>query len=174
CVVYAIDVAGLAESTDGAIGQTDRGAESLFAFAHGTGGELIARGNDFSDSLSRVAQRLSLTYVLTFKAPPESKNSDGYHALRVRTRSKGARISARAGYFDHHDFGRQGPLARLLAATDVITHEKDRSGFPLDVLAFPVFDRGLRRVPILLRVPPEAAQTAPAGKSVALEVYVYA
>src|SRR5262249_15611862 len=43
-----------------------------------------------------------------------------------------------------------------------------------DVLAFPVFDRGLRRVPILLRVPPEAAQTAPDGKSVALEVYVYA
>jgi len=174
CVVYAIDIAGLAESSDGALGQTDRGADSLFAFAHGTGGELLARGNDFSDSLSKVGERLSLTYVLTFQAPPESKSSDGYHALKVKTRAKGARVSARAGYFDHHDFGRQGPLARLLAATDVITHEKDRSGFPLDVLALPVFDRGLRRVPVLLRVPPEAAASASAGRPVPLEIYVYA
>lgn len=174
CVVYAIDVAGLAEARDGTIGSPGRGADSLFAFAHGTGGELIAGGNDFTDSLARVAQRLSFTYVLTFRAPPESHAADGYHSLRVRTRAHGARVSARAGYFDHHDFGRQGPLARVLAATDVITHEKDRTGFPLDVLAFPVFDRGIRRVPILLRIPPEAVPQPPESGTVSLEVYVYA
>ena len=176
CIVYAIDVAGLADAGagDATIGHTDRGADSLFAFAHGTGGELIARGNDFGDSLSRVAQRLSVTYVLTFRAPPEARSQDGYHPLRVRTRVRGARVSARAGYFDHHEFGRQGPLARVLAATDVITHEKDRSGFALDVLTFPVFDRGIRRVPILLRIPPDAVRRLPGSGPVPLEVYVYA
>src|SRR5258708_310835 len=83
-----------------------------------------------------------------------------------------ARVSARAGYFVHHGVGRQGPLARVLAATDVITHEKDRTGFPLDVLAFPVFDRGIRRVPILLRIPPEAVPQPPESGTVPLEVYV--
>jgi VWFA-related protein len=172
CVVYPIDIGGQKADGDVSLGAR-HGEEALFAFANGTGGELIRGGNDLSSQLRRVADKTSLTYVLTFR-PTKVLGEGEFHDLKVRVRTKGARVSARAGYYETRLFRTLSPLERALSAADVITHEKKDGDFSLDVLAMALNEEPMNRVPVLLEVPGrELLAKAPAAR-LTLGLYVYA
>ncbi|HYK42083.1 MAG TPA: VWA domain-containing protein [Thermoanaerobaculia bacterium] len=172
CVVYPVDIAGLRSSSDGTIAPAERGEDFLFALAHGTGGELIRNGNDLSTQIARVEEKTSLTYVLSYSS---SASSDGkYHPIRVRTRVKGARVSARPGYYDRPSFRGLTPLQRLMSAGNVIAHEKAAGDFPLDVLAFPLSSGRIAQLPVVVSVPQAALRGRDPEGRARLEVYAYA
>lgn len=173
CVVYAIDIAGLKGEGDTSIGGSSRrGEESLFELAHGTGGEVLKNTNDLSAQLKRIAERTSLTYVLAFQAPQTGQDGH-FHSLRVRVHVKGARVSARAGYYETKSFQSMTPLQRMLSAADVISHEKREGSFPVEVLALPFAGEKISRVPVLLEVPGSAFTAAAGSGPYPLELYVY-
>jgi VWFA-related protein len=172
CVVYPVDIAGLRGSSDGSIAPSERGEDFLFALAQGTGGELIRNGNDLLAQISRVEEKTNLTYVLTYS--PSSRADGKYHPIRVRTRVKGARVSARPGYFDRPSYGALTPLQRLMAASNVIASEKSGGDFPIDVLAFAVSSGRIAQLPIVISVPESALQARDSVGKSRLEIYAYA
>lgn len=171
CVVYAIDIAGLKADGDASVGSQGRGEESLFALAHGTGGEVLKNTNDLSAQLKRLADRTSLTYVLAFQAPQTGEEGH-FHSLHVRVKRKGVRVSARAGYYETKSFQSMTPLQRMLSAADVINHDKGEGNLPLELLAMSFGGDKISRVPVLLQVPGSAFAASPPG-SFPLELYVY-
>jgi VWFA-related protein len=172
CVVYPVDIAGIRNSSDGTIAPSERGEDFLFALAHGTGGELIRNGNDLLEQIARVEEKTSVTYVLAYSS---SASPDGrYHPIRVRTRVKGARVSARPGYFDRPSFRALTPLQRLMSAGNVIAHEKAAGDFPLEVLTFPLSSGRISQLPIVVSVPESAAGGRDAQGRTRLELYAYA
>jgi VWFA-related protein len=177
CVVYPIDIAGLRESADVSLGTSGRGEDFLFALAQGTGGELIQNGNDLGDQIARIAERTSLTYVLAYR--PASESRDGaYHALRVRTRVKGARVSARAGYYERRSFGALSPLQRRLAAADILAHEIPVSDIAARALAAAEPGEkgpaGLAMVPVLVAVDGGSLLAGQKGNRLSTEIFAYA
>ncbi|MEP6768798.1 MAG: VWA domain-containing protein [Acidobacteriota bacterium] len=172
CIVYAVDIAGLKGEGDTSLGSAaGRGEESLFALAHGTGGEVLKNTNDLSAQLKRISERTSLTYVLAFQAPQTGQDGH-FHSLKVRVKRKGMRVSARAGYYETKSFQSMTPLQRMLSAADVITQEKQEGTLPLELLALSFGGEKISRVPVLLQIPGAAFTSVPAGQF-ALELYVY-
>ena len=173
CTVYPIDLSGLKVEADANLGPDVHGEDALFAFANGTGGEMLKNSNDFDRQMRRITEKTSLTYVLTFR--PTKRSGDGaFHRLKVRARVRGAQVSARAGYYETRLFRSFNPLERSLSAADIITHEKKASDFPMEVLALAVEGEPLSRVPVVLEVPGEELLRTASGRSLRLGLYVYA
>jgi VWFA-related protein len=169
CVVYAVDIAHLRADGDASMGQQTDGKESLFLFAHETGGDLIQSSNDLASALRRIEEKTSLTYVLSFS--PAVRLGDGkFHRLKVRVRKPGARVSARAGYYEARNFHVLTPLERALATADVINRDQPRGDLPIELLAVPFADERMSKVPVVLAIPPIPPSS---GERVRLGVYVY-
>lgn len=173
CVVYPIDITGLKADGDASLASVGRGEDSLFALAHATGGELLKSANNLDAQMRRIAEKTSLTYVLTFQ-PTVRLEPGKFHRLKVGVRTKGARVSARAGYYETRHFGSMTPLERSLSAADVITHEKTGGDFSLEVVALAVRDQPLGRAPVVLEVPGEELLRGATGERLRLGLYVYA
>ncbi len=173
CVIYSIDIAGLKAEGDVSLTQSSaRGEAALFAFANGTGGELIQHANDLDAQMRRVQEMTSVTYVLSF-SPSQSLGEGKFHRLKVQVRRKGVRVSARAGYYESKGFTKLSPLERSLAAADVITHGKAKGDFPIDVLAVPLSEGEVSRIPIFVHLP---ALDPPKGEAAGprrVGIYVY-
>ncbi len=171
CTLYPIDIGGLrAESED--ITPKIHGEDALFAFASGTGGELLSDGNDLLEQIRRVADKTGLTYVLSF-TPTRRLGEGRYHELKARVKVSGARVSARAGYYESRLFRSLSPLERTLSAAALITHEKAGGAWPMEVLAIPVTGEPLGRAAVVLELPGPALLGG-AGEKLRLGVYVYA
>ncbi|MEP6802437.1 MAG: VWA domain-containing protein [Acidobacteriota bacterium] len=173
CTVYAIDLSGVKVDGDPSFGQEVHGGDSLYAFANGTGGEVLKNSNDFDSQMQRIVEKTSLTYVLAYR--PTRKSGPGvFHHLKVSTGLKGARVSARAGYYENRLFRSLSPLERSLSAADVIAHEKSAGDLPMNVMALPLEAQPLARIPVVLEIPgPALLKGAPQGP-LHLDLYVYA
>lgn len=173
CVVYPVDIAGPRTDGDATLGGARHGDDALFAFANGTGGEVLRGSNDLTAQLRRIVEKNSLTYVLTFR-PTKLAGEGEFHDLKVRVRRKGSRVSARAGYYETRLFRTLSPLERALSAADVITHERKNGDLPLDVLPMALNEEPLSRVPVLLEVPGRDLLMKTPGEKLTLGLYVYA
>jgi VWFA-related protein len=171
CTLYPIDIGGLKASDDDLTPKI-QGQDSLFAFASGTGGELLDAGNDLEEQMRRVAEKLALTYILSF-TPTVSRGEGTYHPLRVTVNARGARVSARAGYYESRLFRALSPLERTLSAADIVTHERGPSGWPLELLALPFAGEPLGQAAVVLEMPGPALLRG-AGGTIRLGIYVYA
>ena len=172
CVVYAVDIARLRTDGDVAMGQASEGQESLFLFANETGGEVIRSGNDLSNSLARINEKTSVTYVLSF-SPTVQLGEGKFHRLKVKVRRKGARVSARAGYYEARGFHTLTPLERSLAAADVINSGRPGGDIPIRALAVAFDDAALARVPVLIQIPGKQLSEGDSAEKLQMGIYVY-
>jgi VWFA-related protein len=172
CVVYPIDIAGLRNDGDVTFGEGMSGEDSLYMIASETGGEVIKNANDLDEQMRRIAERTSLTYVLSF-SPSESLGPGTFHRLKVKTSASGARVSARAGYYENRQFRSLTPLERSLAAADVIMNDRPVGDIPLEVLALPLCGNGISHVPVVVQMPPSIAAGLGPIDRLRLGLYVY-
>jgi VWFA-related protein len=178
CVIHAVDIAGLAVESDTASAAAPvRGENALFEIANATGGEVLRNDNDFRAQLERLVARTNLVYVLAFRPQKSGRVDDRFHDLKVKVRVPGARISARAGYYERRPFHVLSPLERSLSAADVIANEIPVTDIPARVLAIP-FPRQegteiRASVPVLVEIPGDRLLAGTEGARVDTEVYVY-
>jgi VWFA-related protein len=173
CVMHAVDIAGL--RLDPETTSVDQPAEnSLFELAQPTGGQVFRNSNDFREQFARLLANTNLVYVLSFR--PERSGQEGrFHPLKVRVKIPGARVLARAGYYERPSFRVLSPLERSLLAADVLANEIPVSEIPARLLASPVPDgNGPARVPVLIEVPGPELLARQSGQRLAVEIYVYA
>ncbi|MGH9365603.1 MAG: VWA domain-containing protein [Thermoanaerobaculia bacterium] len=178
CVIHAVDIGGIRTDSDteaetASIGPRET-ENSLYEIANGTGGEVFRNANDMHAQLDRLISQTNLVYVLAFR--PEKSGKEGkFHELKVKVAVPGARLSARAGYYERKGFRQLSPLERNLSAADVIANEIPVEDIPTRVLATP-FATGeqLAFVPVLLEIPGERFLAGEKGDRVAAEIYVYA
>jgi VWFA-related protein len=178
CIVHAVDIAGLAQPEDlGSAAPSVRGENALFEIADATGGEVFRNANDFKGQLDRLMTRTSLVYVLAFQ-PKKTGEEDSFHDLKVKVHVPGARVSARAGYYERRAFRVLSPLERSLSAADIVANEIAVSDIPPRVLAlaFPSETAGETRatVPVLVEIPGDRLLVGQTAARVSAEIYVYA
>ncbi len=171
--IYPIDIGGLRVKEKEGIGASRYRREALDAMAQATEGESIHGENDLRQALDRVQESTSLTYVLFFR-PSEKRGEGTYHRLKVKIKRSGARVSARAGYYETRNFGSRSPLARALAAADLISQERPADGLPLRLLAFALPSSSLARVPVVAEIPGAILLAAGDRKKLHLGLYFYA
>jgi hypothetical protein len=176
-VIHAVDIAGIRAETDpdsdGTIGARES-ENALFEIAHGSGGEVFRNANDFGEELAEIVHQTSLVYVLAFR-PDRPAEEGRFHELKVKASVPGARVLARAGYYDRRGFRKLSPLERRLLAADVIANEIAFDEIPARVLAVPfASEAGVASVPVLLEIPGPALVASDAGDKLQLEIYAYA
>jgi len=174
CVIHAVDIGGIRTDGDMTTVEATRSDNSLFEFAQGTGGEVFRNENDFRKGLADLLHRTNLVYVLAFRPNGEGDKSE-YHELKVKVHTPGARVVARAGYYEKKSFKVLTPLERGLLAADIIANEMPVSQVPARILASPLPDgQGPARVPVLIEASGFELLLSQAGPQLPVEIYVYA
>jgi len=174
CVIHAVDIGGLRVNGDVSTVEPTRTDNSLFEFANGTGGEVFHNENDFRKGLAELLHRTNIVYVLAFR-PSHLGGKGQFHELKVKVKASGARVSARAGYYEKRAFKVLSPLERGLLAADIIQNEIAVSQVPARLLASPLPDaRGPARVPVLVEASGAELLLLQSGPRLPVEMYVYA
>jgi len=174
CVIHAVDLSGIRTDADVTSVTAASTENSLFEFAQGTGGEVLHNANDFRKDLSDVIRRTNLVYVLAFR-PTRTGGEGKFHELKVKVHASGARVSARAGYYERKGFKQLSPLEQRLLTADVIANEIPMEEIPTRVLAT-AFATGQETaaVPVLIEIPGEKFLAGEKGERTTAEIYVYA
>jgi VWFA-related protein len=176
CVIEAVDLSGLQAHGDASLQQSEsraNGQEELFEMANGTGGELFTDDNNFKAQLSRVLERSTVTYVLTFERS-DLKSDGAFRRLQVKTRVAGAKLSYRAGYYAPRPFQDLDPLAKVLLASDGIASAAPRSELDLNVLVSSFRSQAQRAyVPVIVEIGGERLVAGHNGKRLNVEIYAY-
>jgi VWFA-related protein len=188
CVIHSVDVAGLrgtggdvraSSSTDttsaSVTGSHGRGEDSLFMFAHETGGEVYKDSNDLHTQLDKLQKQTSVIYLLVFQ-PTKLKEPGRFHDLKVKVHSPGAHVSARAGYFEPRPFSALSPMEKRLATAQLIAYGLPKTDLPARVLAAPfrVGKENRAVVPVIVEIPGDKLVADATGNKLDLEVYAYA
>jgi VWFA-related protein len=174
CVIQAVDLGGLRAGGEQQVTRT-AGKDSLFAMAHGTGGELFEGSNDLSSAMSGLLQRTSLTYVLLFQ-PDKVKPDGAYHKLRVELKNapRGTRVAFRPGWYAPRPYRQLNPMEKLFEASSKLMGGAESGSIPSTVLAAPFRAGDRAYVPVLIEVDGPALLADKPQGVLPVEVYVYA
>ncbi len=190
CVIYPVDIAGLApqasasvegtSSTDRSastsrLGSRGRGQDSLYLFAAETGGQLFKNSNDLKEHLEKLQEETALVYLLTY-TPGDLREPGRFHNLKVKVKASGAQVSFRAGYYEPRPWSKLTPVERRLLAAQQITYGLPRTDIPARAIATPFLagDRDGARVPVILEIPGAPLIRQALGDSLNLEIFAYA
>ena len=177
-VIHAVDIGGIRTENTAETERIPLDAaqieNSLYEIASGTGGDVLRNANDLGGQLSRLMSQTSMVYVLAFR--PDRAGKEGkFHKLQVKVAAPGARVSARAGYYERRGFRQLTPLERSLSAADVIANEIPVRDIRMQVLATPfATSETVAAVPVLLEIPGADFLEGEKGDRTGLEIYVYA
>lgn len=152
--------------------------DALFYLANTTGGSLFEQGNDVGAKLGELADRSSVTYVLTFY--PKDLQADGsFRKIRVKLKDRaaprGARISYRTGYYSPKPYGELHPLERSLLAAEALQTLTPRREIGIRLLAAPFRSGGTKAyVPVVLEIDGPSLLAGQEAAKMGLEIYIYA
>lgn len=179
-VIQAVDIGGLRADANIGGGRRDAGQDALFYMAKETGGNLFEDANDLEDQLSRVLDRSTVTYLLSF-VPTKMTLDGAYHQLKVKLKNRkdstvprGAVVSYRSGYYAPRPFHDLHPLEKSLLASDAIASAEPRHDLDLSVLAAPFRSgTGQAYVPVILEIGGRALLAGNDGGKLPVEIYAY-
>jgi len=174
CVLHAVDIAGLRLDPEATGVEMATSENSLFELAQPTGGEVFRNANDFRTQFGRLLTSTSLVYVLSFR-PQATGHEARFHPLKVKCKVPGARVVARAGYYERPSYRMLSPLERSLLAADVLANEVPVAEIPVSLRASPMPD-GDRpaRVPLVIEMAGPELLARMNGAHAPIEIYVYA
>lgn len=177
CVIHAIDIAGLRALSDpsGSSEATLNGQDSLYSFAHETGGEFLKNANDLGNSFDRLLDRTGLIYVLAFqlmRVPETGK----FHTLKVKVKGNNSyRVSARSGYYEAKPYSKFSPIEKKLVASSALAAAVPKTDIPAWVLASPILTGpDSARVPIVVEIPGDRLLAKNEGPHLTVDLFLYA
>jgi VWFA-related protein len=180
CVVHSVEVSAQGRGDDvtrTVVNQdptrTVPGRESLSFIASETGGRLFKDSNDLSLALGEVLDMTSRYYILGYQ-PEDLKGPGQFHKLKVKVQRKGAKLSHRAGYYEHVPRTAQTRLQRQFEAAQLVMTGAGVADLHFAALALPFPAPGDRQtLGVVVQVPREQIRWQKGHQS-ALELYGYA
>ena len=175
-VLHTIDTSGLRAEGDVTGLKPGAGFDALYTLATETEGDFIKNANQLGGDIEKLVDRTSLVYVLAFQAT-SSGRPGFFHPLKVKVRTAGARVLARAGYYEPRPYVALSPLERVLASGDLITGGARVNSLSTDLLCAVMPGSGATaRVPLVLEIPGAPLLEAPAagGTGRTVQIYAYA
>jgi VWFA-related protein len=174
-LLHTVDISGLRNDSDpsGAT-KPGSGTDALFTLAADTNGEFIRNANNFGGEIEKIVERTDLVYVLIYQ--PKSLSKPGaFHELKVKVKAPGAKVVARAGYYEPRPFAALSPMERMLGAGDALTGGPRQDSFPTVALAAPFPSGGpLSQVPVILEIPGKLLLAGDTGAQSRVQIYAYA
>jgi len=174
-VIEAVDISGLRADSAAVERARSVGQDALFYIANDTGGHFYEDANDFGVQLAHVLEQSSVTYILSIQ--PSGIEADGsYHRLKVKADlPRGARMSARDGYYAPRPYEQLHPLEKSLLASDAIAAAAARNDIDINVLAaaFPA-NESQAYVPVIIEVEGAALLASHEEERLPVEIYTYA
>lgn len=172
--IQAVDISGLTAETSAITAIGNASEDALFYIANETGGQLFENANNFGPELREAMERSSVTYLLTVR-PPDVKYDGAYHRVKVKADlPRGARLSARDGYYAPRPFEELHPLERNLLAADAIASAAPEEDLALSVLAAPFrASEGQWYVPVIIEIDGEPLLAGHKGDRMPVEFYTY-
>lgn len=174
-VIEAVDISGLRADSAAVERARSVGQDALFYIANDTGGHFYENANDFGSQLAQVLEQSSVTYILSIQ--PQGIEPDGsYHRLKVEADlPRGARMSARDGFYAPRPYEQLHPLEKSLLASDAIAAAAKKNEIAVDVLAaaFPAND-SQAYVPVIIEIDGAALLTDHDEEQLPVELYTYA
>jgi VWFA-related protein len=186
CVIHPVDVSGLGDSAStgqASLGVVGGGAvigdhssgrkDVLFMFAKETGGTLIEKSNDLTGQLASLEKKTSVTYVLAFA--PGASEPGKFHALKVKVKRPGVRVSTRPGWFEPVPFAKRAAVEKRLATAQLVAFGAPRNEFGtrLVTAGFPTRRAGAFQLPVLVEVPGTVLVSGSTAPTIPVEIYAY-
>ncbi|MEM1204349.1 MAG: VWA domain-containing protein [Acidobacteriota bacterium] len=182
CLIQAVDIAGLRPETsvsgmsaNAVSPRLNDQTDALFYVSDATGGTLFEDANDLGRQLSKVLERNSVTYVLSYY-PKDLEANGKYHKLKVKSDlPRGTRLSHRAGYYAPRSYQDMHPMEKALLASEAIASAAPRRELDLRMLAAPFrASPDLAYVPVILELPGKSLLAGHGSEELGLEIYIYA
>jgi VWFA-related protein len=173
-VLHCVDITGLGSSgIDASNSQKASGRDALYTMAAETDGELVKNFNELSGALQRVADRNSLVYILVYQ-PRQLQHPGAFHSFHVKVAASGARVSARAGFYEPRPFAALSEVEKRLATADLLTGGGSNP-LSLSMIAAPFpAERGRALVPVILELPGPPLLAGPDVPQIPLQLFTYA
>jgi VWFA-related protein len=174
-VLDTIDISGLRAAGDASnSARPGSGTDALFAMASETGGDLVRNANQLGGEIEKLLERTGLVYVLAYQ--PTSRTRPGaFHEIRVKVRRSGAKVIARAGYYEPRPFASLSPLERVLASGDLVTSGTRENSLAAELLCAAIPDEGLlARVPVVIEIAGAPLLAGESGGRTAVQIFAYA
>jgi VWFA-related protein len=174
-ILDTIDISGLRAEGDASGAKPGSGADALYTMATETDGDFIRNANQLGGEIEKLVDRTSMVYVLAFQASPSGRPG-AFHPLKVKVRAPGARVLARAGYYEPRPYVALSPLERILASGDLITGGARENSLSTDLLCTVMPGGEVARVPLVLEIAgaPLLAASPGGGSARTVQIYAYA
>ncbi|HEX7253002.1 MAG TPA: VWA domain-containing protein, partial [Thermoanaerobaculia bacterium] len=174
-LLHTVDISGLRNDSDASgVTKPGSGTDALFTLAADTNGEFIRNANNFGGEIEKIVERTDLVYLLIYQ--PKSLTKPGtFHELKVKVKAPGAKVVARAGYYEPRPYAALSPVERMLDAGDALTGGPRQDSFPTVALAAPFPSGGpLSQVPVIIEIPGKALLAGDTAAQSKIQIYAYA
>ena len=174
-ILHTVDITGLRNDSDASgVTKPGSGTDSLFTLAADTNGEFVRNANNLGGEIEKIVERTDLVYLLIYQ--PKSLSKPGtFHELKVKVKTSGAKVVARAGYYEPRPYAALSPIERVLEAGDAITGGSRQDSFPTVALTAPFPSSGsISQVPVIIEIPGKPLLEGDASGQASLQVFAYA
>jgi VWFA-related protein len=174
-ILHTVDISGLRSDSDASgVTKPGSGTDALFTLAADTNGEFIRNANNLGGELEKVVERTDLVYLLIYQ--PKSLTKPGaFHELKVKVKNSGAKVVARAGYYEPRPYAALSPLERILDAGDAITGGPRQDSFSTVALTAPFPSGGpLSQVPVIIEIPGKPLLAGDTASQSKIQIFAYA
>jgi VWFA-related protein len=174
-ILHTVDITGLKSESDASgVTKPGSGTDALFTLAADTNGEFVRNANQLGGEIEKLVERTDLVYLLIYQ--PKSLTKPGaFHDLKVKVKASGAKVVARAGYYEPKPYAALSSMERILEAGDAITGGPRQDSFSTVVLTAPFPSGGpLSQVPVILEIPGKPLLAGDTGKETKIQIFAYA
>ena len=173
-VIDTIDISGLrAEGDVSNASKPGSGTDTLFTIAKETDGDFITQHSQLGGEIE-AGRWLSLVYVLAYQ-PAQLSRPGAFHTLRVKVKASGARVLARAGYYEPRAYATLSPMERVLASGDLITGGAKENSLSTRLLAAPFGGDGkLAQVPVVIEIGGGSLLAGETRPQAGVQIFAYA
>jgi VWFA-related protein len=170
--LHAIDIKGLRSDVDASEGVKKSSNEALYLLTRPTGGAVFKNASSLSESFGQLLKQQEIVYVLAFESKGQKEGK--FHPVKVKVPSaRGARVNARAGYYESSP--RSSPLEQTLSLADIMMTDADVREVPLALFSMPLPAKsGGARLPLFLEIPGAGLLEKVTGTSATATLFVYA
>jgi len=172
-ILHAVDIKGVRSYVDAKEGFDKHSNEGLHLLADATGGTVFQNSNDLSGDFEQVLRHHEVSYVVGFNGATSEPGKFHRIAVKLVNAPAGARVTARAGYFEP---GRgENAVERSFSNAEIVLNDIPQDAIHVAALAAPFVTTGPNaQVPVIIEVAGADLIAASRNNVATAEIFVYA